>query len=203
MGETTGKWESWKLRSRIFLISAVAGGYLLLVLWMLRDYSESAVGVRWIFVCAFPMHVLGSLFNEFRRIDISGHSRKVLGFKRLGRDPILVPVDEVTSVTVGKRMLEIHSRRTRHFWNWRTRRVFRSQFRDKSDWEHFVSRLREVVPKRAFQDLSDYPPTFPETPCPGCGLKIPRFEERCPNCARPRLTVDTESGVRPRHSHLQ
>ncbi len=67
--------------------------------------------------------------------------------------------------------------------------ISRRQFADELQWKSFLNSvpLGKAIGKTDSNVLtSTYPPTYPEVPCPSCGLQIPAYEERCPNCATPR-----------------
>lgn len=65
--------------------------------------------------------------------------------------------------------------------------ISRQQFPEELSWLSFVNSLDEnQVPVSS----STYPPTYPEVPCPTCGLKVPTYEATCPNCATPRVAAN-------------
>lgn len=71
--------------------------------------------------------------------------------------------------------------------------VTRRQFPDDLSWRSFLHSLpgeqkqhQEYQTEIAAPSTSGYPPTYPEMPCPACGLRIPSYEATCPNCATPR-----------------
>lgn len=65
--------------------------------------------------------------------------------------------------------------------------ILRRQFPDRESWEGFAGLLKPGGAIRGLvREPGDYPPRYPEIPCPGCGLTIPAYDAHCPNCATPR-----------------
>ena len=67
--------------------------------------------------------------------------------------------------------------------------ISRRQFSDDLSWQSF----RNAIPNELLRSseppeitTSNFPPTYLEVPCSSCGLKIPTYEDRCPNCATRR-----------------
>lgn len=208
--------RTWELRRRFHVWSILVPLSLTFVLIRSFDASEGVfdpslpnhhawewlrlTAMVWLYWVAAVQLVY---FNSARRIRIA-HVRgksEVTIWTRLPLEPVISP-DRIRCFRTGwPNQIHVEYRTGSRLWRFLRAvallpavGISRKQFPDELRWKSFLNTIGDSgLWSGSPMVCSDYPPVFPESPCPRCGLAIPAYDARCPSCAEPR-TADRPAG---------